>query len=130
MKIRSLLLGAVAAAGLSTGAYALDSSPNDLLDMFNGGGVIAVAGVGSEVVSLPYAMVPSDWGDEVFYDELIGSEGAGGFKVPAKIFDIALTEQPHWTVTEPGVGVDPAIPTTCRIIAASADSCLAVGVDT
>lgn len=178
MRIRSLLIGSIAAVGVSAGAYATDLSVmafgstaivvtddlalyefgpvfgdkwlNDViiaadmtgLELYpDGDGVFDEGFDGAapsdlldfEIVRMDSYMIqkaePSDWGDQIFYDELMNApDVSGGFKIPAKI-DVADIRYPGltWSVTEPGIGVIPAIAGTCRVADAVHDCGLSVG---
>lgn len=165
MKLRSLLIASVAAAGLSTGAYAAGlgvlwapdttgdyDAPTIELDSVFGGEwlddldlpVMAQGGgdmfdEGWHGVSPSYlheyeihylVSKPSDWGDEVFFVEIMNAPGGtGGFKIPSRIdvADIHYTAQ-HWMVTGPGaLPPDPSIEGTCRIVEPIQDCGLQVG---
>lgn len=167
MKLRSLLIASVAAAGLSTGAYATDLgvlwSPDttsdydaptvelnsvfgderfddlDLLviaqgDVFDeGSGGLSPPDLHEfEIVRTDFYLVsePSDWGDEVFFDEIMNAPGGtGGFKIPSRV-DVADIHYPaqHWMVTGPGaLPPDPSIEGTCRIVEPIQDCGLQVG---
>src|SRR5688500_17615715 len=106
MKIRSLLLGSVAAAGLSTGAYAADL------------GVLTAVNVCDEL-GLSGLVIASDTNclqisGEVKY-EFVWGDYKTGPDIPPTELEVIETEAGNYTIPRPSVLADPPLDWKSRV---------------